>query len=80
MNGFEAYGAQTSPILSHINVGTGVDCTILDLAETIGAVTGFKGQLLFDNIKPDGAPRKLMDTSKLNAFGWWPAIGRREDI
>ena len=76
----EAYAAQTDPMLSHINVGTGVDCTIRDLAETIAVVTGFTGQLVFDHTKPDGAPRKLMDTSKLNAFGWSPAIGLREGL
>ena len=76
----EAYGAQTDPMLSHINVGTGVDCTICDLAETIAVVTGFTGQLVFDHTKPDGAPRKLMDTSKLNAFGWSPTIGLREGL
>ena len=76
----EAYGAQTDPMLSHINVGTGVDCTIRDLAETIAVVTGFTGQLVFDHTKPDGAPRKLMDTSKLNAFGWSPTIGLREGL
>lgn len=76
----EAYGAQTDPMLSHINVGTGVDCTIRDLAEAIAAVTGFTGQLAFDHTKPDGAPRKLTDTSKLNAFGWSPTIGLREGL
>ena len=76
----EAYGAQTDPMLSHINVGTGVDCTIRDLAEIIASVTGFTGQLVFDHTKPDGAPRKLMDTSKLNAFGWSPATGLREGL
>ena len=76
----EAYGARTDPMLSHINVGTGVDCTIRDLAETIAAVTGFTGLLVFDHTKPDGAPRKLMDTSKLNAFGWSSAIGLREGL
>ena len=76
----EAYGAQTDPMLSHINVGTGVDCTIRDLAETVAVVTGFTGQLVFDHTKPDGAPSKLMDTSKLNAFGWSPAIGLREGL
>jgi GDP-L-fucose synthase len=76
----KAYGAQTDPMLSHINVGTGVDCTIRDLAEAIAAVTGFAGRLVFDHTKSDGAPRKLMDTSKLNAFGWSPAIGLREGL
>ena len=76
----KAYGAQTDPMLSHINVGTGVDCTIRDLAEEIAAVTGFTGRLVFDHTKPDGAPRKLMDTSTLNAFGWSPMIGLREGL
>ena len=76
----EAYGAQTDPMLSHINVGTGVDCTIRDLAETIAVVTGFTGKLVFDHTKPDGAPRKLIDNSKLNAFGWSPMIGLREGL
>ncbi|MEO1919311.1 MAG: GDP-L-fucose synthase, partial [Paracoccaceae bacterium] len=74
------YKDHTQPMLSHINVGTGVDCTIRELAETIAVVTGFTGQLVFDHTKPDGAPRKLMDTSKLNAFGWSPAIGLREGL
>jgi hypothetical protein len=74
----EAYAAQPDPMLSHINVGTGVDCTTRDLAETIAVLTGFTGQLVFDHTKPDGAPRKLMYISKLNAFGRPPAIGLRE--
>lgn len=76
----KAYGVQTDPMLSHINVGTGVDCTIRDLAETIAVVTGFNGQLVFDHTKPNGAPRKLMDTSKMKAFGWSPTIGLREGL
>ena len=76
----DAYNAQTDPMLSHINVGTGLDCTIRTLAETIAVVTGFSGKLVFDQTKPDGAPRKLMDTSKLNAFGWSPAIDLRTGL
>lgn len=66
----DAYSAHTQPMLSHINVGTGVDCTIRELAETIARVTGFSGQLVFDASKPDGTPRKLMDVSRLSALGW----------
>ncbi|KIZ35197.1 GDP-L-fucose synthase [Stutzerimonas stutzeri] len=66
--------AATQPMLSHINVGTGVDCTIRTLAETIASVTGFKGQLIFDSNKPDGAPRKLMDVSRLKSLGWEASI------
>lgn len=68
------YEANTSPMLSHINVGTGVDCTIRNLAETVKRVTGFDGSLLFDDSKPDGAPRKLMDVSRLKSLGWQASI------
>ena len=66
----EIYSLNTNPMLSHINVGTGIDCTIKVLAETIANVTGFKGKLIFDSSKPDGTPRKLMDVSRLNEMGW----------
>ncbi len=69
-----SYRANTQPMLSHINVGSGSDCTIRQLAETIARVTGFNGQLEFDTSQPDGTARKLMDTSRLNALGWQPAI------
>jgi GDP-L-fucose synthase len=70
----EVYRANTQPMLSHINVGTGVDCTIRELAETVARVTGFAGRLVFDASKPDGAPRKLMDVSRLAALGWTASI------
>jgi GDP-L-fucose synthase len=66
----EEYAAHTKPMLSHINVGTGLDCTIRELAETLARVTGFAGQLVFDTSKPDGTARKLMDVSRLKALGW----------
>jgi GDP-L-fucose synthase len=66
----EIYSLNTNPMLSHINVGTGIDCTIKELAETIANVTGFKGKLIFDSSKPDGTPRKLMDVSRLSELGW----------
>lgn len=66
----ELYEANTQPMLSHINVGTGSDCTIRELAETIAKVVGFSGQVIFDASKPDGTPRKLMDVSRLTALGW----------
>lgn len=72
--------AQTQPMLSHINVGTGVDCTIRELAETIAEVTGFKGELCFDRTRPDGSPRKLLDTSRLSALGWAPQIKLRSGL
>lgn len=66
----EIYRQYTSPMLSHINVGTGVDHTIRELAEIIASVTGFEGRLNFDESKPDGTPRKLMDVSRLKSLGW----------
>lgn len=68
------YGAHTQPMLSHINVGTGQDCTIRELAETIARVTEFQGRLSFDSSKPDGTPRKLMDVSRLAKLGWTASI------
>lgn len=65
-----SYQANVMPMLSHINVGTGQDVTIRELAETIADITGFKGQIKFDTDKPDGTPRKLMDVSRLAAMGW----------
>ena len=76
----EQYQAHTQPMLSHINVGTGVDCTIRELAETIARVTGFKGRLGFDASKPDGTPRKLLDVSRLKALGWQASIGLEDGL
>ena len=64
------YDANTEPMLSHINVGTGIDCTIKELVETVARVTGFKGDIVWDANKPDGAPRKLMDVTRLHMLGW----------
>lgn len=66
----DTYQANTQPMLSHINVGTGEDCTIRELVETVAKVTGFTGDIVWDTSKPDGAPRKLMDVSRLHALGW----------
>ncbi|CAM6315485.1 GDP-L-fucose synthase [Enterobacter intestinihominis] len=66
----ETYVKNTLPMLSHINVGTGVDCTIRELAETIASVVGFNGQIVFDTSKPDGTPRKLMNVERLSNMGW----------
>ncbi|MEA1989595.1 MAG: GDP-L-fucose synthase [Pseudomonadota bacterium] len=66
----ETYQKETQPMLSHINVGTGVDCTIRELVETVAKVTGYQGKIEFDATKPDGAPRKLMDVSRLERLGW----------
>jgi len=74
------YEAETSPMLSHINVGCGEDLTIRELAEAIAETSGFKGAIEFDTSKPDGTPRKLMDSSRLNGLGWTPKITLREGL
>jgi len=66
----ETYQANTQPMLSHINVGTGKDVTIREMAKTMKEVVGFKGNLTFDTTKPDGSPRKLIDVSRLSNMGW----------
>ena len=76
----ETYEANTQTMLSHINVGTGVDCTIKELAETMAKVTGFEGEIVFDNTKPDGTPRKLMDVSRLKALGWEAKISLEKGL
>jgi GDP-L-fucose synthase len=70
----DQYQSVTEPMLSHLNVGTGVDVTLRELAETIRTVVGFPGELDWDAGKPDGTPRKLMDSSKLRSLGWLPKI------
>lgn len=74
------YEANTRPMLSHINVGTGVDVSIGELARMIADVTGFKGRLVFDTSKPDGTPRKLLNVSRLASMGWSARIGLAEGI
>lgn len=66
----EKYNQVTQPMLSHINVGTGTDCTIKELVETIAKVTDFQGEIIFDTSRPDGTPRKLLDVSKIEKLGW----------
>ena len=65
-----SYEQHTQPMLSHINVGYGSDMTIADLAHSIAQATGFDGQIRFDSTRPDGTPRKLMDSSRLRSLGW----------
>jgi GDP-L-fucose synthase len=66
----EAYWSAASPMMSHINIGSGKDCTIAELAQLVAEVTGFKGSIEFDRSKPDGTPRKLLDVSRLQSLGW----------
>lgn len=72
--------AHTQSMVSHINVGTGQDCSIRELAETLVEITGFRGKLRFDETKPDGAPRKLMDVSRLSKLGWEASISLKDGL
>jgi len=74
------YWDAVAPMQSHINVGTGKDCTILELAQTIAQVTGFKGDIVFDDSKPDGTMRKVMDVSLINRLGWRAQVGLRKGL
>jgi GDP-L-fucose synthase len=76
----ETCRANTQPMLSHINVGTGQDVTIRELAETIRDVVDYPGQIQFDPGKPDGAPRKLLDVARLRRMGWQPCTELREGL
>lgn len=76
----ETYRANTQPMLSHINVGTGTDVTIRELAELLAEVVGYKGKITFDSSKPDGTPRKLMNVDRLAALGWQSQIGLKEGL
>lgn len=78
--GYEQYVAETDTMLSHINVGTGEDCSIRELAETLALITGFDGNLAFDTSKPDGAPRKLLNVSRLHSLGWEAQISLEEGL
>jgi GDP-L-fucose synthase len=68
------YSQHTQPMLSHINVGYGDDISIADTARSIAQVVGFDGDITFDPSKPDGTPRKLMDSSRLRSLGWQPQV------
>lgn len=68
------YNTHTQPMQSHINVGYGEDVTINELAHTISQTVGYKGSIIFDASKPDGTPRKWMDSTRLNALGWKPQV------
>jgi len=70
----------TEPMMSHINIGTGEDCTIGELADLIKQVVDFPGKLTFDATKPDGTPRKLLDVSKLHSLGWKHSISLEEGL
>jgi GDP-L-fucose synthase len=75
-----AYSAHTSPMQSHINVGSGEDITIKELALTIAKVIGYEGAIEFDPTKPDGTPRKLMDSARLNSLGWRARVSLEDGL
>ena len=76
----QIYQANTKPMLSHINIGTGTDITIREMAETMKQVIGFKGRLIFDTAKPDGSPRKLIDVTRLSDLGWEHATKLKDGL
>ena len=76
----EIYDENTLPMISHINVGSGKDITIKELAEIMKEVVGFEGKISFDNTKPDGSPRKLIDVSRLSKMGWKNSTSLREGL
>ena len=76
----EHYQSYTAPMLSHLNVGSGVDVTIKALAETIKEVVDFTGDIIWDSTKPDGTARKLMNVSKVKALGWEPKVNLKDGL
>ena len=76
----EIYLQHTEAMLSHINIGTGVDCTIKELTETIARTVGFNGVITWDKSKPDGTPRKLMDVTRLESLGWKSQVSLEDGL
>ena len=74
------YQKETQPMLSHINVGSGIDCTIKELTEMVAKVVGYQGKIEWDTSKPDGAPRKLMDVERLKKLGWQSTIDLEQGL
>ena len=74
------FDANTQPMQSHINVGYGDDITIAQLAQAVGQAVGYQGKIDFDAIKPDGSPRKLMDSTRLNALGWQAKVDLKQGL
>jgi len=76
----DRYEEATGPRLNHLNLGTGTDITIAELAVMIAEITGFEGEIVHDTSKPDGTPRKLLDVSRVSELGWKAQIGLREGL
>jgi len=75
-----SYDKQVEPMQNHINVGYGSDVTIAELAKTVAKVVGYQGQIAFDPSKPDGTPKKLMDSSRINRLGWEPKVALEQGL
>lgn len=76
----QKYNAITKPMMSHLNIGSGKDIAILELARLIAKVVGFQGAIETDDSKPDGSPKKLLDISKITDLGWAPSIGFEQGL
>ena len=74
------YETHTTPMQSHINVGSGSDVTIAEVAQSVAQTVGYSGNIEFDSSKPDGAPRKWMDSSVIQALGWQPRVDLRQGL
>jgi len=74
------YAQQVPPTLGHINVGYGGDISIANVARAISDIVGFKGELVYDSTKPDGAPRKLVDSSRIKNIGWKPLVSLQRGL
>ena len=77
---YYCYREHTEPMLSHINVGSGLDCTIKELTELIAETVGYQGKIVWDDSRPDGSPRKLMDVHKIESFGWQPSVDLKSGL
>ena len=74
------YEQATRSTLGHVNVGSGEEVTIAELAQMLAGVTGFPGRIVYDPSRPDGTPRKLLDTTRLESMGWRPTIRLEEGL
>jgi len=76
----DVFGSVTEPRRSHLNVGSGSDLSIAELAATVARVVGYAGRIEFDTSKPDGTPRKWLDSARLLGLGWAPRVGLEEGL
>lgn len=74
------YHTYTQPMLGHVNVGSGQEVSIAELAKEVAQVVGFQGKIIFDTARPEGTPRKLLDSGKIRALGWRPTMGLRSGL